>query len=106
MKAVVAGLFINVVRVGKIGCEEGHFAVVAKDGVGFLELGVDADAFIEDETFPLEVVAAHLLKILENSAIELENIFKTLSFHQWPSFFATDATRTKHNERLGFEFGI
>ena len=106
MKAVVAGLFINVVWVGKIGCEEGHLTIVAKSRVGLLELGVDADAFIEDETFPLEVVAAHFLEILENSSLELEDIFKTLSFHQWTSFFATDATRTKHNEGLRFEFGI
>ena len=63
MKAVVAGLFINVVRVGKIGCEEGHFAVVAKDGVGFLELGVDADAFIENKAFALVVGATGFLKV-------------------------------------------
>ena len=63
MKAVVAGLFINVVRVGKIGCKEGHFAVVAKDGVGFLELGVDADAFIEDKAFALVVGATGFLKV-------------------------------------------
>ena len=63
MEAVVAGLFINVVRVGKIGCEEGHLAVVAKNRFGLMELGVDADAFIEDEAFPFVVGATSFFEV-------------------------------------------
>jgi len=48
---------------GEVGGEEGHFAVVAKDGVGFLELGVDADAFIEDKAFALVVGATGFLEV-------------------------------------------
>ena len=49
--------------VGEVGGEEGHFAVVAKDRFGFLELGVDADAFIEDKAFALIVGATGFLKV-------------------------------------------
>ena len=63
MKAVVAGFLVGVVGMGEVGGEEGHFAVVAKDGVGFLELGVDADAFIEDKAFALVVGATGFLKV-------------------------------------------
>jgi hypothetical protein len=48
---------------GEVGGEEGHFAVVAKDGVGFLELGVDADAFIKNKTFALVVSATGFLEV-------------------------------------------
>ena len=63
MEAVVAGFLVGVVGVGEVGGEEGHFAVVAKDGFGFLELGVDADAFIEDKAFALIVGATGFLKV-------------------------------------------
>ncbi len=61
--AVVAGFLVGVVGMGEVGGEQGHFAVVAKDGVGFLKLGVDADAFIENKTFALVVSATGLLKV-------------------------------------------
>ena len=41
VKAVVAGLFVYVVSVGKVRGEEGHLTVVAKDGVGLLEVAID-----------------------------------------------------------------
>ena len=63
MEAVVAGFLVGVVGVGEVGGEEGHFAVVAKDRFGFLELGVDADAFIEDKAFALIVGATGFLKV-------------------------------------------
>ena len=63
MEAVVAGFFVGVVGMGEVGGEEGHFAVVAKDGVGFLKLGVDADTFIEDKAFALVVSATGFLKV-------------------------------------------
>ncbi len=63
MEAVVAGFLVGVVGMGEVGGEEGHFAVVAKYGVGFLELGVDADAFIKNKTFALVVGATGFLKV-------------------------------------------
>ena len=63
MEAVVAGFLVGVVGMGEVGGEQGHFAVVAKDGVGFLELGVDADAFIKNKTFALVVGATGFLKV-------------------------------------------
>ena len=63
VEAVVAGFLVGVVGMGEVGGEEGHLAVVAKDGVGFLKLGVDADAFIEDKTFALVVGATGFLEV-------------------------------------------
>ena len=63
VEAVVAGFLVGVVGMGEVGGEERHFAVVAKDGVGFLELGVDADAFIKNKTFALVVGATGFLKV-------------------------------------------
>ncbi len=59
----MAGFLVDVVGMGEVGGEEGHLAVVAKDGVGFLKLGVDADAFIEDKAFALVVGATDFLKV-------------------------------------------
>lgn len=63
VEAVVAGFLVGVVGMGEVGGEEGHLAVVAKDGVGFLELGIDADAFIEDKAFALVVGATGFFKV-------------------------------------------
>ena len=63
MEAEVAGFLVDVVGMGEVGGEQGHFAVVAKDGVGFLELGVDADAFIENKAFALVVGATGFLEV-------------------------------------------
>ena len=59
----MAGFLVGVVGMGEVGGEEGHLAVVAKDGVGFLKLGVDAYAFIEDKAFALVVGATNFLKV-------------------------------------------
>ena len=96
----------DIVRVALFGFGQRHLAIEAHHRIGLTQLRVHAHPPVEDETFAIIVGAAAFLEILENSPIELEDIFKTLSFHQWTRFFATDATRTKQNERLGFEFGI
>jgi len=63
VEAVMAGFLVGVVGMSEVGGKEGHLAVVAQDGVGFLELGVDADAFIEDKAFALVVGATGFLKV-------------------------------------------
>ena len=63
MKAVVARFLKKVVGVREVGSQKGHFAVVANDGVGFPELGIDADAFIKDKTFALIVVPSDEFEI-------------------------------------------
>ncbi len=60
MNAVVARFLKKVVRVREVGSQKWHFAAVANDGVGFHELGIDADAFIKNTTFALIVVASDL----------------------------------------------
>ena len=63
MEAVVARFFKNVVRVLDVRREEGHLAVVAKDRVGFPELGIDSDAFIKNKAFTLIMVPSNELEI-------------------------------------------
>ena len=63
MKAVVTRFFINVVRVLEVGGEEGHLAVVAKNRVGFPELGIDSDAFIKNKAFTLIMVSSDEFEI-------------------------------------------
>ena len=64
VKAVVAGLFVYVVGVGKIRGEEGHLTVVAKDRVGLLEVAIDPNSLIKHKAFALEMIASCFLEIL------------------------------------------
>ena len=64
VKAVVAGLFVYVVSVGKVRGEEGHLTVVAKDGVGLLEVAIDPNSLIKYKAFALEMIASCFLEIL------------------------------------------
>jgi len=64
VKAVVAGLFVHVVGVGKIRGEEGHLTVVAKDRVGLLEVAIDPNSLIEHKAFSLEMIPSCFLEIL------------------------------------------
>lgn len=63
MKAVVARFLKKVVGVREVGSQKRHFAVVANDGVGFPELGIDANALIKDKTFALIVVPSDEFEI-------------------------------------------
>ena len=64
VKAVVAGLFVHVVSVGKVRGEEGHLTVVAKDRVGLLEVAIDPNSLIKHKAFALEMIASCFLEIL------------------------------------------
>ena len=103
MKAVVARFLKNVVRVGKVGSQKGHFAVVANNRVGFPELGIDADAFIKDKTFALIVVPSDEFEIFQNASVQLVDVLEALHLHEWACFFAANSTGTEHDDRLGFE---
>lgn len=63
MKAVVAGLFVYVVSVGKVRGEKGHLTVVAKDRVGLLEVAIDPNSLIEHKAFAFEMIASCFLEI-------------------------------------------
>ena len=63
VKAVVAGLFVHVVGVGKIRGEEGHFTVVAENRVGLLEVAIDPNSLIKHKAFALEMIASCFLEI-------------------------------------------
>ena len=64
MKAVVAGLFVYVVGVGKVRGEEGHLTIVAKDRVGLLEVTIDSNSLIKHKAFALEMITSCFLEIL------------------------------------------
>ena len=63
VKAVVAGLFVHEVGVGKVRGEEGHLAVVAKDRVGLLEVAIDPNSLIEHKALALEMITSCFLEI-------------------------------------------
>ena len=63
VKAVVAGLFVHVVGVGKIRGEEGHFTVVAENRVGLLKVAIDPNSLIKHKAFALEMIASCFLEI-------------------------------------------
>jgi hypothetical protein len=64
VKAVVAGLFVHVVGVGKVRGEEGHFTVVAENRVGLLKVAIDPNSLIKYKAFALEMIASCFLEIL------------------------------------------
>jgi hypothetical protein len=106
VKAVMAGLFVNVVGVVEIGSEQGHLAVVTKNGIGLLELAVDTDALVEDEAFTRKMFTAHLFEVFEDTAVQLENLLEALLLHERAGFLAADASGAKHHHGLGFKHGI
>ena len=106
MKAVVARFLKKVVRVREVGSQKGHFAVVANDGVGFPELGIDADAFIKDKTFALIVVPSDEFEIFQNASVQLVDVLEALHSHERACFFAANSTSTEHDNGLGFERGV
>ena len=63
VKAVLAGLFVHVVGVGKVRGEEWHLTVVAKDGVGLLEVAIDPNSLIKHKAFALEMITSCFLEI-------------------------------------------
>ena len=86
-----------------LGDGEGHLAVEADHGAGFAELGVHADAAVEDKAFTLVVRAAAVFEIFQNTAVELVDVGETLALHQRTGFFAADAAGAKQDNGLGFE---
>lgn len=73
-------------------------------GFGFVQRRIDADALVENETFAVVMRAATFLEILENAAIELENVFEPSLLHERGGFFATDATGAEGDDGLVLEF--
>ena len=63
VKAVVAGLFVYVVGVGKVRGEEGHLTVVAKNRVGLSKVAIDPNSLIKHKAFALEMIASCFLEI-------------------------------------------
>ena len=63
VKAVVAGLFVYVVGVGKVRGKERHLTVVAENRVGLLEVAIDPNSLIKHKAFALEMSAFCFLEI-------------------------------------------
>ncbi len=92
-----AGLASHEAGVGLFFCGERGEAIEALVGASLVQSGVDADTLIEDEAFPLVVIAAAVLEVFQDAAIELEDVFEALALHVRTRFFAADATSTEHD---------
>jgi hypothetical protein len=82
-----------------IGRRERGLAVEALRAVRFRQLRVDTHTPIEHETFAQVMLIAALFEILENSAIELVHVLKTLTLHVRRGLFATNAARAERYNR-------
>ena len=67
--------------------------------------GINPDPLVEHETLAVVVIAADELKVFEDAAVELVDLFEALLLHERTSLFATDAAGAKHDHRLVFELG-
>ncbi len=69
-----------------------------------LQLMIDGDALIKDEAIPLpeRIRTGHVLEILQNTALEMINRFKTLGLEISSRFFASDTTRAEHGDLFVF----
>ncbi len=92
----VAGVFL-------FGHGQGSLTDETKCGAGFAQGGVDRDAFVENETVALKMLAAALLEISQNAAIELEDPGEANVLKKRRGFFATDAAGAKSHDWLIFE---
>ena len=59
---------------------------------------------VKHKTFAIVVIAADFLEILEDAAVELEDVLVTFVFHERPRLFAADTAGAEHHHWLLFEF--
>src|SRR5262249_29521795 len=65
----------------------------------------ETNPLIEYETVALVVLATALLKVLQNAALELEDLLEARLLHVGPRLFAANAAGAKHHDRLLLEIG-
>ena len=67
------------------------------------KLWIDSDALIEHKTLAIKMCPIALFKILEDAAIELEDVLKTLSLQIGCSLFAANAAGAISDDRFLLE---
>ena len=77
-------------------------AVIHPTPACLVQLCVDGIALIENEALTVIVCAATLFEILQNAAVQLEDVLESFAHQEWARFFATDSAGAKHHERLIF----
>ena len=70
----------------------------------FMQLRIDCDAMIENETVTLIMIATAFFKIFQNATIQLVDFLKTFALHQRTGFLASNAAGAKHDDRSLAEF--
>ena len=71
--------------------------------VSLAQAGVHANALIENKALAFVVGLTAFLKVLQDAAVELENVFKPFLLHEGASFLTADATRAKHDDGFFFQ---
>src|SRR4051812_36140755 len=104
LEAVRAGLSYHVVFMLLVRLSQRALAVEALKRLGFQQARIHAHAPVEHETLAVVVFSTALLEVLENAAIELEDILEAFALHERPGFLAPDAARAEHHDRLLFQF--
>src|SRR4051812_35808295 len=61
----------------------------------FLQRRIQSHAVVEYKTFPLVVGASATSKVIQNPAIELEDVFEPAAFHERSRFFTPDSAGTE-----------
>src|SRR5262245_30990843 len=100
LEAVRAGFPRDVVLVLLIRFGQRTLAVEALSGFGFVQARIHAHASVEHEALAIVVLAAALLEVFEDAAVELEHVFEALALHERPGFLAADAAGAEHHDRL------
>ena len=75
---------------------------VALIGIGFLQIRIDRDSFVEHKTIAVVMISTALFEILQDAAVQLVDLLKPLLFHQRTSFLAADTAGAKHHQRFLF----
>ena len=102
--AVGAAHFIHIPWIFDLFRSERLLAGEAELAAGFLQCGIHADAFVEDEALSLPVGAAAFLEIFEDTSLELVDLAEAGAFQIRSGLLATDATGAEANDGSLLEF--
>ena len=61
---------------------------------------INSHPLIKDKAIAVVVLAAAFLKVFQDAAIELMNLFEALHLHEGSGLLAADAAGAKHHDRL------
>src|SRR5258708_6283350 len=104
LETIWTRLPVNVARVTLIVRRKRRLTRKTLHAFRFLKARIHTHALIENETLSVVVCAPALLEVLQNSAVQLEDVLKAFTFHERSRFLAANSTRAKHDDGLVFHF--